>query len=141
MTTVYLVQRTPDEFYTETLYATFSKERAEFLEKKEKAFGDASDFHITEIDVDGLREDVAEEMYNKGCDYYSASMDYAGSISFLGKERNKGLVVSPSFYTRKNYSTGKLYLSCDCWAKDKMEAAEILDRERIRRINEGEWKE
>lgn len=140
MITVYLVQDAPPYEYPKTLYATFSKERAEFLEKKEKVFGDASDFHITEIDVDGLREDVAQSMYREGRSFYSVSMDYEGTISFLGMERNNGLVVSPSFYTRKDYSTGKLYLSCDCWAKDKMEAAEILDRERIRRINEGEWK-
>ena len=141
MITVYLVQRSPDQYYTETLYATFSKERAEFLAKKERVVGESSEIHISTIDVDGLREDVAEGMFSKGCDYYSASMDYDGNIGFLGKKRTKGYSASPVFSTRKDRFTNKLYLCCSCWAKDKIGAAEILDRERIRRINEGEWKE
>ena len=141
MTTVYLVQYSPDRDYTETMYATFSKDRAEFLAKREKELGDTSDFYIAEVVVDGLREDVAQSMYLEGRSAYSVLMDYEGTISFLGKIRNRGFTASPFFYTRKDYSTGKLYISCNCWAKDKMEAAEILDRERIRRINEGEWEE
>jgi hypothetical protein len=149
MTTVYLVQRIPVMSVTQThLYATFSRERAMFLLEKERAArNDLANFiQITEITADGPREDEAERMYNAGYQCWNASMDYKGAVFFLEKEMNTSAVTLPTFNKYPAYGengSGKrtFHLYCRCWAKDGTEAVAIMDKERIRRINEGEWKE
>jgi len=148
MTTVYLVQLRPGYGDTETLYSTCSRERAMFFLAKERvADNDLADFlQITEIVVDGAREDEAESMYSVGYQCWSGSMDYKGTVFHLEKEMNTSAVTLPLFfmfpmYYGKGDGSHTLRIGCHCWAKDRAEAVAIMDKERIRRISEGEWKE
>lgn len=152
MTTVYLVKDCSDYECDETLFCTLSRERAELLAEKEREQG-GTNIVVEELTPDSNVEERVERLYREGFLHWVVSMSRDGEIITLRTQAPglNGIGAIHDDHPLPKFSQmieGRFVsmnmtprLVCTCWAKDKMEAAEILDRERIRRINEGEWKE